>query len=52
MQELTGSQLYNNYTVRCLLYTHSIGVSLQQTKEKKYDNGMQLFFLKLGLSLK
>lgn len=51
--QLTEGRLYDR--IHYCLYlnnTHSGGVSLQQTKEKKYDNGMQLFFLKLGLSLK
>ena len=42
MQELTESQLYNNYTIRYYYTTHSGGVSLQQTKRK-----ISTFFLKI-----
>jgi hypothetical protein len=52
--QLTGGRLYDR--IHYCLYlnnTHSGGVSLQQTKEEEiYNNLVQLFFLKLGLSLK
>ena len=53
MQELTGSQLYNNYTIRCLLY-YSLRRREPTTDEReiKYDDGMQHFLLKLGFLLK
>ena len=47
MEESTESRLYH-MIITIDDNTHSGGVSLQQTKERKY----QLFFLKLGLSLK
>ena len=52
--QLTGGRLYDR--IHYCLYlnnTHSGGVSLQQTKEEEiYNNLVQLFYLKLGLSLK
>lgn len=45
--ELTGSQLYDNYTIHYIIIIHSSGVGLQQTKEKKiYNILVQFFFLK------
>ena len=51
MQELTESQLYNNYTIRYYYITHSGGVSLQQTKEENIISQNQLFLLKLRFLL-
>ena len=48
MQELTESQLYNNYTIRYYYITHSSGVSLQLTKEENITSQNQLFFSKMG----
>lgn len=49
--ELTESPLYHNYT-NSIIILHSSGVSLQQTKEKRINIKMQLFFLKWGILLK
>jgi len=49
MQELTESQLYNNYTIRYYYITHSSGVSLQQTKERKYYIPKSTFFAKIEI---
>ena len=52
IQELTESQLYH-MIITIDDNTHSSGVSLQLTKERKYIISQnQLFFLKLGLLLK
>ena len=53
MEELTASPLYHTVTYIINSNIHSGGVSLQQTKERKYIISQnQLFFLKLGLLLK